>query len=206
MQLYNIFCSCLKPSTKKTENLRTRRKTSKQQHHQKRGKCNSLTTALQQTIAARETCSGQLQPERPAAAKTGHQRDLQQTIAARETCSGRYNLHKWWRRPAPLPLLSPRSPLPHQPSPSSPSITLPISPLLYPPSLFTPITTTSTPATITPPTLTTTTSYIPPPPPKSTGVIKGGTSPIPATTTCSSQTCHHLQTQRPRPTPPSARA
>ena len=43
-------------------------------------------------------------------------------------------------------------------------------------------------------------------PPKSTGVIKGGTSPIPATTTCSSQTCHHLQTQRPRPTPPSARA
>ena len=43
-------------------------------------------------------------------------------------------------------------------------------------------------------------------PPKSTGVIKGGTSPIPATTTCSSQTCHHLQTQRPRPTPPPARA
>ena len=136
MQLYNIFCSCLKPSTKKTENLRTRRKTPKQQHHQKRGECNSLTTALQQTIAARETCSG------------------------------RYNLHKWWRRPAPLPLLSPRSPLPHQPSPSSPSILLPISPLLYPPSLFTPITTTSTPATITPPTLTTTTSYIPPPPPQ----------------------------------------
>ena len=111
-------------------------------------------------------CSSQLPPERPAAAKNCRQTALQQTIAARETCSGRYNLHKWWRRPAPLPLLSPRSPLPHQPSPSSPSILLPISPLLYPPSLFTPITTTSTPATITPPTLTTTTSYIQPPPPQ----------------------------------------
>ena len=116
--------------------------------------------------ASQRPCSRQLPPERPAAAKTCRQTALQQTIAARETCSGRYNLHKWWRRPAPLPLLSPRSPLPHQPSPSSPSILLPISPLLYPPSLFTPITTTSTPATITPPTLTTTTSYIPPPPPQ----------------------------------------
>ena len=107
--------------------------------------------------ASQRPCSRQLPPERPAAAKTCRQTALQQTIAARETCSGRYNLHKWWRRPAPLPLLSPRSPLPHQPSPSSPSILLPISPLLYPPSLFTPITTTSTPATITPltPTMTT---------------------------------------------------
>ena len=88
MQLYNIFCSCLKPSTKKTENLRTRRKTSKQQHHQKRGECNSLTTALQQTIAARETCSGQnWPPERPAADNC-RQKDLQRPIAARETCSG----------------------------------------------------------------------------------------------------------------------
>ena len=116
--------------------------------------------------ASQRPCSRQLPPKRPAAAKTRRQTALQQTIAARETCSGRYNLHKWWRRPAPLPLLSPRSPLPHQPSPSSPSILLPISPLLYPPSPFTPITTTTTPATITPPTLTTTTSYIPPPPPQ----------------------------------------
>ena len=123
--------------------------------------------------ASQRPCSRQLPPERPAAAKTCRQTALQQTIAARETCSGRYNLHKWWRRPAPLPLLSPRSPLPHQPSTSSPLVVLPISSLpppisllLYPPSLFTPITTTSTPATITPPTLTTTTSYIPPPPPQ----------------------------------------
>merc|ERR1712016_321341 len=80
--------------------------------------------------ASQRPCSRQLPPERPAAAKTRRQTALQQTIAARETCSGRYNLHKWWRRSAPLPLLSPRSPLPHQPSPSSPSILLPISPLL----------------------------------------------------------------------------
>ena len=121
-------------------------------------------------------CSSQLPPERPAAAKTCRQTALQQTIAARETCSGHYNRHKWWRRPAPLPLLSPRSPLPHQPSPSSPSILLPISPLLYPPSPFTPITTTNTPATFTSPTLTTTTSYIPPLPPNSTRMINNRAS------------------------------
>ena len=87
LQLYKIFCSCLKPSTKKTENLRTRRNTSKQQHHYKRGECNSLTTALQRPnllpdtpaaakLAARRPCSNQLPPDGPAAANC-RQRDLQ---------------------------------------------------------------------------------------------------------------------------------
>ena len=128
MQLYNIFCSCLKPSTKKTENLRTRRKTSKQQHHQKRGECNSLTTALQQTIAARETCSGQnLPPDGPAAANC-RQRDLQRPLQPAQMVAE--------ARPTPpsLTSISPSSsaltlqPIDPPPNLSSPLPTIPVHP------------------------------------------------------------------------------